>query len=99
MLYGVLEILSGAFPTLDREFLIEGEVVNGTIKLEIENFFDAPPSRDALPPFIGYRLFAEAVDGEVLSGDTIYFDEMERFDKGHFTLKRSHDLYDPKESE
>ena len=99
MLYGVLEIVSGAFPTLDREFLIEGEVVNGSIRLEIENFFDAPPSRDALPPFIGFRLFAEEVEGQMMSGDTIYFDEMDRFDKGNFTLERIHDLYDPKESE
>ena len=97
MLYGVLEILSGAFPTLDREFLIEGEVVNGSIKLEIENFFDAPPSRDALPPFIGFRLFAEEVEGQMMSGDTIYFDEMSRFDRGGFKLKRKRDVYHPPE--
>ena len=99
MLYGVLEIVSGAFPTLDREFLIEGEVVNGSIRLEIENFFDAPPSRDALPPFIGFRLFAEEVEGQMMSGDTIYFDEMDRFDKGNFTLTRKRDLYHPDPAE
>ena len=99
MLYGALEILSGTFPTIDREFLIAGKVVNGSILLEIQNFFDAPPSRDALPPFIGYRLFAEEVRGTTMTGDTIYFDEMDRFDKGHFTLERQHDLYDPIELE
>jgi len=97
MLYGVLEILSGAFPTLDREFLIEGEVVNGSIKLEIENFFDAPPSRDALPPFVGFRLFAEEVEGQMMSGDSIYFDEMDRFDKGNFELTRVSAVYPPEE--
>ena len=34
-----------------------------------------------------------------MSGDTIYFDETERFDRGRFTLERIHDLFDPKESE
>ena len=99
MLYGALEILRGSFPTIDRQFLISGKVVKGSILLEIQNFFDAPPTSDDLPPFIGYRLFAEGVDGRILSGDTIYFDEMDRFDKGHFTLERKHDLYDPIESE
>ena len=99
MLYGLLEILRGSFPTIDRQFLISGKIVNGSILLEVQDFFDAPPTSDGLPPFIGYRLFAEAVDGGILSGDTIYFDEMERYDKGHFTWERSHDLYDEKESE
>ncbi len=99
MLYGALQILSGTFPTIDREFLITGEVINGSILLEIQNFFDAPPSRDSLPPFIGYRMFADEVEGQMMSGDTIYFDGMERFDKGHFTLERKHDLYDLKELE
>lgn len=99
MLYGALEILSGTFPTIDRGFLISGKVINGSILLEIQNFFDAPPSRDSLPPFIGYRMFADEVEGQMISGDTIYFDGMERFDKGHFTLERKHDLYDPVELE
>ena len=99
MLYGALEILRGSFPTIDRQFLIAGKIVKGSILLEIQNFFDAPPTSGGLPPFIGYRLFAEGVDGGILSGDTIYFDEMDRFDKGHFTLERKHDLYDPIELE
>ena len=31
MLYGTLGILSGTFPTIDREFLVGGEVVNGIL--------------------------------------------------------------------
>jgi len=99
MLYGALQIQSGTFPTIDREFLIAGEVINGSILLEIQNFFDAPPSRDSLPPFIGFRMFADQLKGQMMSGDTIYFDGMERFDKGNFTLERKHDLYDPIELE
>ena len=88
MLYGALEILSGTFPTIDREFLVGGEVVNGTFLLEIRDFFDAPPTRDALPPFIGFRLFAEAedVEGKIMSGDTVYFDETGRFDRGRIPI-------------
>ena len=97
MLYGVLEILSGTFPTIDREFLIAGEVVNGSFLLEIRNFFDAPPTEDALPPFIGYRLFAEEIDGNTMNGDTIYFDEADRFDKGNFSLTRVGAVYPPQE--
>ena len=101
MLYGALEILSGTFPTIDREFLVGGEVVNGTFLLEIRDFFDAPPTRDALPPFIGFRLFAEAedVEGKIMSGDTVYFDETGRFDRGNFQLERKRDLYHPVEAE
>ena len=40
MLYGALRILSGTFPTTHREFHIGGSIVNGTIRLEVEDFFD-----------------------------------------------------------
>ena len=99
MLYGALKILSGTFPTTWREFQLGGAIVNGTIRLEVEDFFDDCSAEGDPCSFVGYRLFAEGIEGRMMSGDTIYFDEMDRFDKGRFTLERIHDLYDPKEAE
>ena len=97
MLYGLLEILSGTFPTIDREFLVSGEVVNGSFFLEIQDRFDACYEEDDPCTFIGYRLFAaaEEVEGKIMSGDTIYFDEMDRFDRGNFSLTRVRDVFAP----
>ena len=101
MLYGLLEILSGTFPTIDREFLVSGEVANGSFYLEIQDRFDACYEEDDPCTFIGYRLFAAAedVEGKIMSGDTIYFDEMDRFARGRFELERRRDLYHPVEAE
>ena len=107
MLYGVLQVLSGAFPTLMQDFYVMGEVSEGSIALEILNFFDASPTGNVRRPLIGFRLFASEVKEEVeeevkrkiMSGNTIYFDQMERFGKGEFRFERKHDLYDPKEFE
>ena len=84
MLYGLLEILSGTFPTIDREFLVSGEVVNGSFFLEIQDRFDACYEEDDPCTFIGYRLFAPSIsEGKIMSGDTVYFDETGRFDRGN----------------
>ena len=101
MLYGLLEILSGTFPTIDQEFLVSGEVVNRSFFLEIQDRFDACYEEDDPCTFIGYRLFAEAedVEGKIMSGDTVYFDETGRFDRGEFQLERKRDVYHPVEVE
>ena len=95
MLYGTLDILSGTFPTIDREFLVGGEVVNGSFFLEIRDLFDACVSEDDPCRFIGYRLFAPSISGDVMNGDTIYFDEADRYDKGNFSLTRVSAVYPP----
>lgn len=93
MLYGTLDILSGSFPTIDRGFLIRGEVVSGSFFLEIQDRFDACFEEDDPCTFIGYRLFAPSISGDNMNGDTIYFDEADRFDKGSFTLTRVSAVY------
>lgn len=97
MLYGVLGILSGSFPTTDREFLVGGEVVNGAFFLEIRDRFDDCMDEDGACTFIGYRMFAPSISGDVMMGDTIYFDEMDRFDKGDFELTRVSAVYPSEE--
>lgn len=93
MLYGTLGILSGSFPTTGREFLVSGEVVNGSFFLEIRDQFDDCFDEDDPCTFIGYRMFAPSVSGGTLDGDTIYFDEADRFDKGNFSLTRVGAIY------
>ncbi|MCY3756228.1 MAG: hypothetical protein OXG96_00740 [Acidobacteria bacterium] len=95
MLYGLLEILSGTFPTVNREFLIRGAVTNGTYELEVRDFFDDCPRRDAPCVFFGYRMFAPSIRENVMSGDTIYFDGADKSDKGHFRLTRVGPIYPP----
>ena len=107
MLYGALEVLRGDFPTVYRDFVIGGEVANGTFLLEIRDFFDDCSTGDDPCTFIGFRLFADEVKAEVkegverkiMRGDTIYFDEAGRFDRAKFELERKRDLYHPKEAE
>ena len=97
MLYGILGILGGSFPTTDREFLVSGEVVNGSFFLEIRDRFDDCLEDDDPCTFIGYRMFAPSIDGDTMDGDTIYFDETDRFDKGNFSLTRVSAVYPPDE--
>jgi hypothetical protein len=93
MLYGTLEILNGSFPTTYREFLVSGEVVNGFVFLDIRDRFDDCFEEDDPCTFIGYRMFAPSVSGDTMDGDTIYFDETDRFDKGNFSLTRVGAIY------
>ena len=93
MLYGTLGVLSGSFPTTDREFRVSGGVANGTFFLEIQEPFDACVEEDDPCTFIGYRMFASSISGAVMNGDTIYFDETDRFDKGNFSLTRVGAIY------
>jgi hypothetical protein len=95
MLYGPLEILSGTFPTVNRHFLVRGAVTNGTYELEVRDFFDDCSGQGAPCMFFGYRLFAPSISGDVMSGDTIYFDEADRYDKGNFSLTRVGAVYPP----
>ena len=97
MLYGLLEILSGTFPTVNRHFLIRGAASNGTYELEVRDFFDDCSGRGARCMFFGYRLFAPSLSGDTMEGDTIYFDEDDRFDKGNFSLTRVGAIYPPLE--
>lgn len=97
MLYGVLDILSGSFPATDREFLVSGEIINGSVFLEVRDRFDDCVQDDDPCTFIGYRLFSPSIDGKTMEGDTIYFDEADRFDKGNFNLTRVGAIYPPDE--
>ena len=97
MLYGILGILGGSFPTTDREFLVSGEVVNGSVILEIQDLFDDCFVEDDPCTFIGYRMFASSISGNTMDGDTIYFDETDRFDRGNFSLTRVGAVYPPDE--
>ena len=97
MLYGILGILRGSFPTTDREFLVGGEVVNGSFFLEVRDLFDACFEDDDPCTFFGYRLFALSTGGDMIDGDTIYFDEADRYDKGNFRLTRVGALFPPEE--
>ena len=97
MLYGLLEILSGTFPTVNRHFLIRGQVTNGTYELEVRDLFDNCSGQGAPCTFIGYRMFAPSISGNTMDGDTIYFDETDRFDKGNFSLTRVGAVYPPDE--
>ena len=93
MLYGTLAILGGSFPTTYREFLVSGEVVNGSFSLEIRDKFDDCVEDDDPCTFIGYRMFALSSREGTIEGDTIYFDENDRFDKGNFSLTRVGPIY------
>ena len=97
MLYGILNILGGSFPTTDEEFLVSGEVVNGTVFLEIRDRFDDCIEEDDPCTFIGYRMFAPSISDDTMDGDTIYFDETDRSDKGNFSLTRVGAVYPPDE--
>ena len=97
MLYGILDILGGSFPTTDMEFRVSGEVVNGSVFLEIRDRFDDCMEEDGACTFIGYRMFAPSISGETMDGDTIYFDETDRLDKGGFSLTRVSAVYPPDE--
>jgi len=99
MLYGLLEILRGTFPTVNRQFLIRGAVTNGTYELEVRDFFDDCPTRGAPCVFFGFRLFASSINGGAMNGDTIYFDGNDRFDKGGFSLTRVGAIYPPRRAE
>lgn len=99
MLYGLLEILSGTFPTVNREFLIRGQVTDGTYELEVRDFFDDCPRRGAPCVFFGYRLFASSISEKIMRGDTIYFDEADQSDKGKFSLTRVGAIYPPPSEE
>lgn len=99
MLYGLLEILSGTFPTVNRHFLIRGAVTNGTYELEVRDFFDDCSGQGAPCAFFGYRMFAPSISGDTMDGDTIYFDENDQFDKGNFSLTRVGAIYPPAPAE
>ncbi len=94
MLYGSLEILSGTFPTTDRFFDIKGDVIDGSVLLEIQQVLDNCRHPDSDPCTVfAYRLFAESISGSTLSGDTVYIDGSGRSDSGSFTLDRLGAIY------
>ena len=99
MLYGLLEILSGTFPTVNRHFLVRGAVTNGTYELEVRDFFDDCSGQGAPCMFFGYRLFAPSISEDIMRGDTIYFDEADRSDKGKFRFQRKGAIYPPAPAE
>jgi hypothetical protein len=88
MLYGRLEILSGTFPTMSRDFLVVGDVVDNSYVLQFQSIFDGDANRS----LVSYRLFG-LLSGSRLQGDTIYFDERNRSSVGTFDLGRTGDIY------
>ena len=96
MLYGSFDILSGAFPTTDQSFRIQGDVIDGSVLLEVQEVLDDCRQIGSDPcTMFGYRLFTQSINGGTLSGDTIYVDRSGRSDSGTFTLDRVGDIYPP----
>ena len=95
MLYGGLEILSGTFPTTDRLFSIKGDVIDGSVLLEIQQVLDCRGTgRDPCTLF-AFRLFAKSISGNTMSGDTVYVDRSGRSDSASFALARFGAIYRP----
>jgi hypothetical protein len=96
MLYGSFDILSGAFPTTDQSFRIKGDVIDGSVLLEIQEVLDDCRQIGSDPcTMFGYRLFTQSINSSTISGDTIYVDRSCRSDSGSFTLDRVGDIYPP----
>ena len=94
MLYGSLEIRGGNFPTTDRIFSVKGDVIDGSVLLEIQQVLDDCRHLDSDPcTLFAYRLFAQSISGSTLSGDTVYVDGSGRSDSGSFTLDRVGAIY------
>lgn len=94
MLYGSLEIRSGTFPTTDRFFHVKGDVIDGSVLLEIQQVLDDCRHLDSDPCTVfAYRLFAGALSGNTLSGSSVYVDGSGRSDSGSFTLERVGAIY------
>ena len=95
MLYGIFEVVSGTFPTTDRLFLIRGDVIAGSVLLEIQDLQDDCYFEEDPCTLFGYRLFAESesIRGNTMSGKTIYFDELDLSDTGRFSLTRERAVY------
>ena len=94
MLYGSLAILSGTFPTTDRFFDIKGDIIDGSVLLEIQQVLDDCRHPDSDPCTVfAYRLFAESISGNTLSGNSVYVDGSGRSDSGSFTLDRIGAIY------
>lgn len=94
MLYGSFDILSGTFPTTDRFFSIKGDVIDGSVLLEIQQVLDDCHRIDSDPcTMFAYRLFAQSISGTTISGNTIYIDRSDRSDRGSFTLERVGAIY------
>ena len=95
MLYGTLDVVSGTFPTVNRQFSLSGEVlVNGgdsAYLLQLQDAFD----NDSARTFFSYRLYIPPMTGTTLKGDSIYYDEKDRRESGTFSLVRTGPIYNP----
>ena len=60
MLYGSLDLKSGSWPTIDKSFLISGEVIDNKYLFQIQDAFDS----DTANTFFSYRLFGNTIFGE-----------------------------------
>jgi hypothetical protein len=93
MLYGTLDVLSGTFPTVNRNFSISGDVtVNGednSYLLQLQDAFDNDDART----FFSYRMYVPPITGTSMTGDSIYYDEKDRRESGSFSLVRSGPIY------
>jgi len=93
MLYGTLDILSGTFPTVNRNFSISGEVIvsgeDNSYLIQLQDAFDSDASRT----FFSYRMYVPPMTGTTMNGDSIYYDEKDRRESGTFSLVRTGPIY------
>jgi len=97
MLYGSLDVRRGNFPTTDRLFSIKGDVLDGSVLLEIQQALDDCYHVDRDPcTMFAYRLFANSIKGNTISGNTVFVDRTGRSDIGSFRLDRVGPIYRPR---
>jgi hypothetical protein len=88
MLYGTFDVLSGTFPTTDKNFLITGEVIDNNYVLQLQDIVDG----DVNQTLFTYRILG-ALSGSRLRGDAIYFDERNRSSAGTIDLGRTGSIF------
>jgi hypothetical protein len=91
MLYGMLEITSGTFPTTPKQFFISGGVrASGLASVTIDDVIDS----DSALSWISFRMIGAINSaGTALEGATLYTDEQNRQNYGSFSLSRTGDVF------
>jgi hypothetical protein len=93
MLYGTLDVLSGTFPTVNRNFSISGEVIvsgeDNAYLIQLQDLFDNDDTRT----FFSFRMYVPPITGTTMKGDSIYYDEKDRRESGTFSLVRTGSIY------
>jgi hypothetical protein len=82
MLYGTFDVLDGSFPTMQKNFLICGEILNNNYLISLQNAFDTDPNIT----FFTLRLYISALSSSTMEGVMLYHDKQQRGDAGKLTL-------------